>query len=163
MRRRINLKGLFEKYLSMIGIDKINRVERHGYLIPVRPRHGLLARRRVLLTGDAAGFADPVTAEGITFAIQSGQIAARALLVGNFEEDRVARIYHSELERIILPELRLGRFLAKLLYDYPKVRSWVFRRYGQRLSEAVTDLIMGRRTYREIIFRNLRVLRALRG
>jgi geranylgeranyl reductase family protein len=154
-RHSINLGEIFQNYLKVIGIGKIESMERHGFIIPVRPRRGDMARGRILLTGDAAGLADPVTGEGITYAIQSGLLAARALIDSNFDEALVGRAYHLQLGKKILPELRLGRMLARLLYNHPRLRAWVFRRYGQRLSEAVTDLVMGERTYQEILMRVL--------
>src|SRR5439155_407389 len=76
-RGAINLHGQLEEYLRVIGLAP-QSLERHGFVIPVRPRAGPLARERMLLVGDAAGFADPVTAEGISFAAQSGKLAADA-------------------------------------------------------------------------------------
>ncbi|MEW6730983.1 MAG: geranylgeranyl reductase family protein [Acidobacteriota bacterium] len=151
-RRAINLNEMFMQYLRLIGIDKTESLERHGFLIPVQPRQGPFMRARVLLTGDAAGFADPVTGEGITFSILSGQLAARALLEGNLNAHRISEIYQSALAKTILPELWWGRRLAKLLYGYPRLRTRLFRRYGTKLSEAVTDLVMGKLSYRKIIF-----------
>src|SRR5213083_1246909 len=59
-RGAINLHGQLEEYLRVIGLAP-QSMERHGFVIPVRPRAGPLARERMLLVGDAAGFADPVT------------------------------------------------------------------------------------------------------
>src|SRR5438046_476944 len=53
-----------EQYLKALDIVP-RAVERHRFVIPVRPRAEGFARHRVLLVGDAAGFADPVTAEGV--------------------------------------------------------------------------------------------------
>ena len=158
-RTSINLKEMFERYVRILGISNILGLKRHGFLIPVSPRQDIFVKGRVLLTGDAAGLADPVTGEGITFAIQSGQIAARALLEGDFEEGRVKQAYDSALAKNILPELQSGRVLAKLIYDYPRMRTWLFRLYGQELSEAVTDVFMGKRTYDGILHNPLNYLR----
>ncbi len=54
--------------------------------------------------------------------------------------------YHADL-RPLLRELRVGRGLARLLYNHRRVRRWVFRRAGQRLVEAITDVFLGARTY----------------
>lgn len=160
MRRTpINLNEIFERYLKLIGIDKITELKRHGFLIPVSPRKDAFVKGRLLLAGDAAGFADPVTGEGITSAIQSGQIAAQALLGGRFETERVEQVYDSQLAKTILPELRLGRILAKLIYDYPRIRTRLFRLYGQKLTEAVTDVFMGEKTYCGILYNPLNYLR----
>jgi geranylgeranyl reductase family protein len=163
MRRgSINLNEQFRRYLELLGIHTVLRLDRHGSLIPVRPRKGPLAKGRVLIAGDAAGLADPVTGEGITFAIQSGQLAARALLHGNLDEERVRHAYDSEIGRRILPELRLASVLAKMIYDHPNVRTLLFRLYGQRFCEAVTDALMGERTYREILRNPLNYLKLLK-
>lgn len=41
---------------------------------------------RVLLTGDAAGFINPFTGEGIQYALQSGRLAAETI-IGSFETE----------------------------------------------------------------------------
>jgi len=155
----IKLIEMFERYIRILGINNILVLKRHGFLIPVSPRKDTFVKGHVLLTGDAAGLADPVTGEGITFIIQSGQIAARALLKGDFEEGRVKQAYDSALAKNILPELQSGRVLAKLIYDYPRMRTWLFRLYGQELCEAVTDVFMGKRTYDGILHNPLNCLR----
>jgi len=138
-------------YLHQLGLARIEKTERHGYLIPLAPRRGPLARGRVLLAGDAAGLVDPVTAEGITHAILSGQLAAAALTEGRLEAARVGPIYQSLLEKHILGELRAARFLARMLYRHPRIRNGVFRLHGQKLCEFVTQVIMGERGYREAL------------
>jgi len=163
MRRApVNLNDMFARYLHLIGIEQTQNIERHGFLIPVRPRRGPLVDRRIILTGDAAGLADPVTGEGITFAIQSAQMAAQALVGADFKESRVAEAYQTELAKSILPELRIGRLLARALYDSPNLQRWLFQHYGQRFSEAVTDVIMGDKTYRGILSNPLSYLKLLR-
>jgi len=148
-RGPINLHGHLEEYLRAIRLVP-RAMRRHGFVIPVRPRAGPLARGRVLLTGDAAGLADPLTAEGISPAARSGRLAARAIQEG--WETRSDPAWVSEtygtLLRPMLADLRVARWLARLLYDHPRTRAWLFRRMGQRLVEAITDVFLGVRTYR---------------
>ena len=120
---------------------------------------------RVLLTGDAAGLADPVTAEGISAAIRSGQLAAAAILAGRFDDAATRRDYRKRLQATLLPELRIARMLARVLYDFPRVRAWLFARHGQRMSEFVTRVVMGESSYRDAIRRGniLKLLKARRG
>src|SRR5207245_4576287 len=59
-------------------------------------------------------------------------------------------LYHTALQPM-LAELRVARMLARLLYEHPRARRWVFGRVGQRLVEAITDVFMGARTYRESV------------
>jgi geranylgeranyl reductase family protein len=146
-----NLNEGFQSYLRFLGITSPRGMKRHGSLIPVTARSRPFASGRILLTGDAAGFVDPLTCEGITFAIQSGQIAARSLVGGGLRAEAVSSAYDLEIAARILPELNAARRLATVLYDYPKLRNIFFRLYGQRFSEVVTDVFTGDRTYRGLI------------
>jgi geranylgeranyl reductase family protein len=138
-------------YLRRLGMTRIEKTEKHGYLIPLAPRREPLARGRVLLVGDAAGLVDPVMAEGISHALLSGQLAADALAETRLDVAKASQCYQALLEEKILGELRAGRLLARLLYHHPRIRDGAFRLGGQRLCEFVTDVVMGERTYRDAI------------
>jgi len=141
----------FQRYLKMIGIERISGHTRHSFLIPVSPRNDDFVKKRVLLAGDAAGFVDPLTGEGISFALKSGALAAKAIADGNLEEKNVKEKYHEALKKELLPELRSAAFLAGLIYRNPRFRTWLFRRHGQRLAEIVTDIIAGKSSYRQAL------------
>ncbi len=147
VQRERELKRAITQYLDLLGCGDLTRIDRHGFVIPIRPRTGPFMKHRVLVVGDAAGFADPVTGEGISGALRSGQLAAQALIDGNLEEEAVQGKYTRSVTESLMPELRTGRLLARLLYECPRLRSWAFLRQGQRLSEAVTDVMAGTRTY----------------
>ena len=147
VQREHELKRAITQYLDLLGCGDLTRIDRHGFVIPIRPRTGPFMKNRVLVVGDAAGFADPVTGEGISGALRSGQLAAQSLIDGNLEEEAVQGKYTRSVTESLMPELRAGRLLARLLYDCPRLRSWAFLRQGQRLSEAVTDVMAGTRTY----------------
>jgi flavin-dependent dehydrogenase len=139
------------------------REERHGYIIPCRPRAGLFDLPRVLLVGDAAGLADPVTAEGITAGILSGQLAAHAILEGEFSAAAVQRRYRRTLREKLLADLRVARWLARVLYDCPRLRAGLLARHGQRLSELLTQIVCGETSYTAAVRRPGNYLRLLRG
>lgn len=149
-RLRGGLRKALEHYIKESEIDRIDRIERHGHFIPLSPRAEGVLKGRVVLAGDAAGFVDPVTAEGITFAIMSGQSAGRAIVEGGFEEKNVGKHY-ARLLGDLRDELRWGKPLQKLLYGPPVVRNLLFRLYGQRLSEAVADVLTGTTSYRKLV------------
>ena len=137
VQREGELKRTILTYLDLLGCRDVAQIEHHGFVIPIRPRTGPFMKHRVLLVGDAAGFADPVTGEGISFALRSGQSAAQSLIEGNLDEQAVHAKYTRSLAESLMPELRAGRLFARLLYDFPRLRSWAFLRQGQRLCEAV--------------------------
>ncbi len=149
-RGRVSLNGLLEKHLLSLGINLNNGVERHGALVSSGPRSEELMKGRILLAGDAAGLADPVTGEGISFAVKSGQAAAAALVAGGFAEGAVKEAYLTAIEETILKELRPATALGRLLYGPAAVRNYLFRLKGQTICEAVTDVIAGKAQYREL-------------
>jgi flavin-dependent dehydrogenase len=150
-RRSPDLQTKLQEYLRHLGIVEIQKCERHGYLIPIAHRRGKLANDRVLLVGDAAGLTDPVTAEGISYAIISGQMAARALAECDLNVARVSERFDTLLRDIVLEELAAATFLANFLYNYPRLRSRIFQRNGKRLTEFVAGVAMGESSYREAL------------
>lgn len=160
-RGSCNLNEEYTRYLARLGIDHILHEERHGYMIPLHPRDRMFDAPRVLLAGDAAGLVDPVTAEGISAAILSGQLAAQAILEGHADEAKTRDAYRKLLQSELLPELRVARVLARIFYDFPRARAWLLSRHGQRLSEFLTRIVMGEAGYREAVRRPGNYLRLL--
>jgi geranylgeranyl reductase family protein len=145
-----NLNNFFSDYLKLLGINQINKSERHGFVIPLNFRN-TFAKDRIILIGDAAGFTDPVTAEGISFAVLSGQLAAESLLKGNFIPELVCKEYNYQVSKKILPELKAGKFLSFFIYSYNRLRIWIVKLYGKKLSELITDVAMGEKSYSELV------------
>ncbi len=152
---RLDLKARLASFLRTTGIDRVKKVEQHGYFIPMHMRNEGFVRDRILLVGDAAGFVDPVTGEGITYALLSGRGAAKALIRGDFKSEDVAEAYLSELSVEVLRELRWGRLLNVLLYRSAKVRTLLFRQYGVQLTQAFADIITGERSYAALCKKHL--------
>jgi len=148
-----------QRYLEGYGLHNLRSVERRGFLIPVSPREGPFVRGQVILVGDAAGLADPITAEGLTHALLSGKLAAEALLEAGFEVEKTRRAYHAALQRRVLGELRLARRLARFLYRPSRIRRFLFRRNGRQLCEALTEVMIGNRSYRSLLYSPANYLR----
>jgi len=64
---------------------------------------GLLGESVVLLAGDAAGLANPVTGAGIAAAVHSGRLAGQAAASGKFEayEEELEDVYRAALDRAL--------------------------------------------------------------
>ena len=150
MRRgRARLPERLTRWLASVGLADASPGERHGWTIPVRPR-AAFARGRVLVAGDAAGLADPLTGEGITHAVLSGRLAARAWLEhARHSPAAVERAYGAALAREVLAELRLARFLARGLYATRPPHA-LLRRCGQPFCEALAEIIAGNASYRSL-------------
>jgi geranylgeranyl reductase family protein len=145
--RERSLKTIFHDYLKKLEINLPADAETHGYVVPISPRTDGFVRNRVFLVGDAAGVADPVSAEGISFAIRSGQIAASTLVDAQLDEPGAAALYESRLADEVLIELAAGRKLAMLLYASEQARIWMMSHYGENMARAITDVYLGKRTY----------------
>lgn len=160
--RKLNLRARLKQFLDSEGIRDPERIEQHGYYLPVNVREEGFVKDRVLLAGDAAGFVDPVTGEGITYALLSGQGAARALIKGEFKSDAVEAAYMSELADNVLRELRWGRLLGALLYRSARIRTYLFSQYGKQLTEAFADIITGNTSYAELCKKHVGLRRFFR-
>ena len=68
-------RPLLINYVHDVGMQE---GEIRGHPIPIRVRDRIVSRR-IVLVGDAAGLADPTTAEGIFYAMYSGALAALAV------------------------------------------------------------------------------------
>ena len=78
------------------------------YQVPVGGPLRTTARGRVYLAGDAGGFVNGFSAEGIYFAMVTGDLAARAILDGPSP-----RLYERLWRREIGAEMRDARFLSR--------------------------------------------------
>lgn len=152
-RGNARLRDALESYLATCGVRDIKSIEHHGFVIPVAPRTDGFARGRVLLAGDAAGLADPLTGEGISLALHSGKLAAQALLAHARDAARATAHYERATQREIVRDLRLARVFAGWLYERPEFARRLFDHAGQALCETVADVVTGDSTYRGIVSR----------
>ncbi len=146
-RTKINLKKYYQKYLETLGINEVVKEELHGFQIPLSPRKDGFVKKNVFLTGDAAGFADPLSAEGISNAIYSGNLAAESIIESALDSEKAGVLYEEKLAASLLPELKVGSFLSKLFYENKMMRNLLLKKYGVRICEAMTDVLMGDREY----------------
>lgn len=145
--KKINLKEYYAAYLKTLGITEILHEAAHGFVIPVSPRTDTFVQKNVFLTGDSAGLADPLVAEGISNSILSGIQAAQAIIESNLDSEKAASLYIEKLETTILPEIKKGATIAHHFYHKKNFRNIILKKYGQYAGEAMTDLFMGERTY----------------
>ncbi len=86
--------------LDRVGCDKLHNIV--GFPIGFGGRNYVQNRERVLLVGDAAGFAEPLLGEGIHNALKSGQAAASAIIAfDNRRADSLRLAYKKELDPVI--------------------------------------------------------------
>ena len=130
------------------------RARREAWLLhPARPaRRGGRPRSRAPRRRCGGSGRSRSPARASRPAIESGTLAARAILDGGGEPARVGERYDRALVAL-RREVTIGRVLARLTYDLPRLRRWVFRLHGQSLAEGMTDVLMGDRTYAGLLTR----------
>jgi flavin-dependent dehydrogenase len=82
--KRGSLQTTLRRVMERYGIQ-LDGMPLHGHPIPIYWGRERIATKRVLLVGDAAGLADPLSGEGIRYAIKSGRLASQAILSGHPE------------------------------------------------------------------------------
>ena len=153
---RINLRAYYKEYLKKLKINAILSEDAHGFQIPISPRTDGFHRSGAFLIGDAAGFADPLTAEGISNAIYSGQLAGKAIAQHAHDPQKAGNEYENLLNKELLHELKISGFLSKIFYENPRLRNLLIDRYGQRGCEILTDIFMGDRKFPKDIRKKLK-------
>ena len=104
------------------------------------------ARDGAYLLGDAAGLVDPLTGEGIFYAITSARLAATAILSGGGDA------YEALLRRELLPELRIARHYAGHFHAVPRFlrAAAISLPPGRRHVSQFAALLLGNSTYSEM-------------
>ncbi len=82
--------------------------------IPARIDTATRSAGRVLFIGDAVCATDTLTGEGIGQALLSGILAAEAIVAGTTPQD-VCRTYSEALDKELLADHRMSKFLGKIL------------------------------------------------
>jgi geranylgeranyl reductase family protein len=103
---------------ATLGPDARPEAPHRAWPIPARiDRLPLVAASgRALFVGDAAGATDPMTGEGIAQALQTGMLAARAVIdAGPNRPDAAAERYRSDVARNLFADHRLARRLSRVL------------------------------------------------
>lgn len=135
------------------------RLERYSWPIPSLGENALAKERpagdRWMLAGDAAGLVDPITREGIFFALWSGAIAADALMAGAGAATR----YAAQVREEIHAELRRAAHLRARFYQ-PRFIDLLLKGLGRsrRVRDVMADLVAGRQTYKGLRRRLLRTI-----
>jgi geranylgeranyl reductase family protein len=106
-------KRYLRDFLSRLGLSGIEPDHDSGHLTRCRAESSPLRRGQVLVAGDAAGFLEPWTREGISYALRSGTIAGIAAAAGDPES------YVSEVTRALSPSMRAGRRLLHSFQRHP--------------------------------------------
>jgi flavin-dependent dehydrogenase len=135
-------RALIESHpLTRRRLARATLVEELRAIGPMACRPVGCAADGALLVGDAAGFYDPFTGEGIAMALRGAELAAatldRALRTGDLSH-RTLRPYERERRAAFGARLRLDRILQAIL-PRPRLADWVAVRL--RRDQRLADLL----------------------
>jgi len=117
-----------------------------------------------MAVGDAAGLVDPITGEGLYYAIRSADLAAQALLSEAVEPAEKVNHYRKLLWSDFAADLEFGSrlarrvYLGRFLFGSIPARMVQFTRRSPRFGVIMRDLLVGRQPYRSLKHRLLRNL-----
>jgi flavin-dependent dehydrogenase len=121
-----DMRPRFEAFLRQrFGARAVGKVK--GHYIPFGTFREDPAADNILLCGDAAGLVEPITGEGIAFAMQSGALAGRAILQAlRAGEATVAADLYRRDYRQMTDALKSANALRFLLF--PRLAQYLFSR-----------------------------------
>jgi len=143
--KRGELQTKLKKVMQRFGII-LEDAQLHGHPIPLYTRREPISTSRTLLVGDAAGLVDPLSGEGIRYAIKSGKIASQAILSGHPE--RYQKLVYQTIGRNHI----LARLVAVIFYRL----QWLCLALGAPnpfTTQAIMDLLSDRAGTYEVMVR----------
>ncbi|MFW9965022.1 MAG: NAD(P)/FAD-dependent oxidoreductase [Candidatus Sifarchaeia archaeon] len=131
MDRQENLQQNWEKLVRKLEKEKgleFDMSNRVSYRVPLGDKLNQCTARRSMLIGDAAGLVSPLTGEGISYAIQSGKLAAKvASEAVNMKSPNHIAEYEDYLKKTIGQELIDTRWIAEILHKSDKHKELLFQ------------------------------------
>jgi geranylgeranyl reductase family protein len=148
------LRKRLEQYMTERGMSW-KGAKFYSHLLPALEtkswKRNRVAGEGWMAVGDAAGLVDPITGEGLYYAVRSADLATRALL--NETSELAPANYRRLLRRDFAIDLEFGSRLAKRVFhgrflfgDVPS-RMVQFTRRSPRFSAVMQDLFAGKQPY----------------
>ena len=136
-------------FVRELNQGRLPAVPWKGHPIPFGNYRSRPGRANVLLAGDAAGLVEPVTGEGIAFAMQSGRLAAEAIIAAsNLSAPASALPLYLPGYRCLTTSFRHARVMRGLVF--PAATRPIFLRVLARSRTVATrylDLLAGEIDY----------------
>ena len=103
-----------DRWLDQLGYRGERKFKVHGHALPEAIIGARLQQGNILLAGDAAGLVNPLTGEGIRYAIQSARIAAEAIVAGKITD------YSRLVRERITGDFRYSYWIRALFFIRPE-------------------------------------------
>ncbi|HEY1947565.1 MAG TPA: NAD(P)/FAD-dependent oxidoreductase [Bryobacteraceae bacterium] len=158
------LRARLERYMDEKGFSR-KEAKFYGHMLPALESRGWRDNRLSgdgwIAVGDAGGLVDPITGEGLYYAIRSGDLASQILLQDG-PVDRKAESYRQMISHDFGLDLTYSAGLAKRLFCgaicFGAVPSRMidFMKRSPKFCEIMQDLFAGTQPYLELKTRLLR-------
>ena len=149
-----DMKARMQSYTDLLNLNSIPKLK--GHFLPFGHFKTQPGRGATLLAGDAAGLVDPITGEGIAYAIKSGHLAAEAVIeaLKANTPDRAFAIYLRKLKPIHR-NLRIARTLRKLVFS-GRFKDAFFQKMAQsgRLRHEYLNVLAGKQEYPALLLKS---------
>jgi flavin-dependent dehydrogenase len=149
-----SLRRRLEKYMAQKGIATDGSTF-FSHLLPCLStpawRSNRVEGEGWLAVGDAAGLVDPITGEGLYYAIRSADLAAQSILTTDSEA--AGTIYRKALRRDFAGDLEFGSRLANkifhgsFMFGRVPARMVQFTRRSPKFKAVIQDLFAGTQSY----------------
>lgn len=157
------LRARLERYMDEKGLTRKD-AKFYGHMLPALEsrgwRNNRLAGDGWIAVGDAGGLVDPITGEGLYYAVRSGDLASQVLL--SDAPDRADEMYRQLITRDFGLDLTYGAGLAKrifcgaICFGAVPTRMIEFMKRSPKFCEIMQDLFAGTQPYLELKSRLLR-------
>jgi len=149
-----SLRARLERYMEEQGLSKAG-ASFYSHLLPCLNTPAWKGNRVAgdgwMAIGDAAGLVDPITGEGLYYAVRSADLAAKAILS---ESPALAgAVYRKTIRRDFTADLEFGSRLAKrvfhgtFLWGAVTSRMVQFTRLSPKFRDVMQDLFAGTQPY----------------
>lgn len=155
------LRAQFVSYVRDRLVDPDFEFPVRAHPLPVGGIARRLSRDGILLVGDAAGVIDPISGEGIGFAVLSGQIAAESIIRHPGSRRRAEKTYRQLFKRRLISQLRPQLFYTMLLFLLRPLFFSMLPCYSKQLFELQFNAVSGDISYRCFVFKAIRRLPGL--
>jgi flavin-dependent dehydrogenase len=161
------LRARLERYMEERGISRKDAAF-YSHMLPSLETSGWKKNRLAgdgwLAVGDSAGLVDPITGEGLFYAIRSGDLASRVVLNDAHGLSEKAAAYRAAISHEFAHDLEFAAMLAKrvflgrFLFRSVPQRMVHFMQRSPRFRALMQDLFAGTQSYSELRGRLLRNL-----
>jgi len=139
------LAPYYEQLLASLNLNGSKLPQPKSHLIPFRKMGMPIQQGKVLLLGDAAGLASPLTGEGIYYAIKSAKLAAPVILRYLEGDASDLQDYGRVVDEQLMPNLNIARKMARFVAAVPRLALDLVRQ--DIVWEIACCLLRGEKTY----------------